>query len=166
MQETWVQSLGRESALEQEMANPVQYSCLENSMDRGAWWAAAHGVTKDQTPLRTHTYTHELHEYIFFCLLFLRTQPMLWLSRIVCDSWYLLFLYILGRDHFLFTNIELLCSLLESKNSSPCNCYQTREMTLKTGQLMNFFVFSSTQIGEVIKLRNGCCSWLMPCDRV
>ena len=42
------------------MANPVQYSCLENSMDRGAWWAAVHGVAKSQTPLsaRTHTHTH------------------------------------------------------------------------------------------------------------
>ena len=26
--------------------NPVQYSCLENSMDRGAWWATVHGVRK------------------------------------------------------------------------------------------------------------------------
>ena len=26
--------------------NPLQYSCLENSMDRGAWWATVHGVTK------------------------------------------------------------------------------------------------------------------------
>ena len=25
---------------------PLQYSCLENPMDKGAWWAAAHGVTK------------------------------------------------------------------------------------------------------------------------
>ena len=31
--------------------NPLQYSCLENSMDRGAWWATAHGVTKSQTRL-------------------------------------------------------------------------------------------------------------------
>ena len=31
--------------------NPVQYSCLENSMDRGAWWATVHGVTKSQTRL-------------------------------------------------------------------------------------------------------------------
>ena len=29
--------------------NPLQYSCLENSMDRGAWKATAHGVTKSQT---------------------------------------------------------------------------------------------------------------------
>ena len=27
-------------------SNPLQYSCLENSMDRGAWWAMVHGVTK------------------------------------------------------------------------------------------------------------------------
>ena len=29
--------------------NPLQYSCLRNPMDRGAWWATAHGVTKSQT---------------------------------------------------------------------------------------------------------------------
>ena len=31
--------------------NPLQYSCLENPRDRGAWWAAFHGVTKSQTRL-------------------------------------------------------------------------------------------------------------------
>ena len=29
--------------------NPLQYSCLDNSMDRGIWWARVHGVTKSQT---------------------------------------------------------------------------------------------------------------------
>ena len=29
--------------------NPLQYSCLENTMERGAWWAIVHGVTKSQT---------------------------------------------------------------------------------------------------------------------
>ena len=29
--------------------NPLQYSCLENSMDRGAWWATVHGVAKSWT---------------------------------------------------------------------------------------------------------------------
>ena len=28
--------------------NPIQYSCLENPMDRGAWWATVHGVAKSQ----------------------------------------------------------------------------------------------------------------------
>ena len=31
--------------------NPLQYSCLENPMDKGDWWAAVHGVTKSQTSL-------------------------------------------------------------------------------------------------------------------
>ena len=30
---------------------PLQYSCLENSMDRGPWWATVHGVTKSWTQL-------------------------------------------------------------------------------------------------------------------
>jgi len=29
--------------------NPLQYSCLGNTMDRGAWWATVHGVAKNQT---------------------------------------------------------------------------------------------------------------------
>ena len=32
-----------------ENGNPLQYSCLENPMDRGAWWVAVHGVTKSGT---------------------------------------------------------------------------------------------------------------------
>ena len=32
--------------------NPHQYSCLGNSMDRGAWWATIHGVAKNQTRLK------------------------------------------------------------------------------------------------------------------
>ena len=34
--------------------NPLQYSCLENPMDRGAWQAAAHGVEKSRTQLSVH----------------------------------------------------------------------------------------------------------------
>ena len=34
---------------------PLQYSCLENSMDRGAWRATVHGVSKSWTELSTHT---------------------------------------------------------------------------------------------------------------
>ena len=36
---------------------PFQYSCLENPMDRGAWWAAVHGVAKSQTQLSDFTFT-------------------------------------------------------------------------------------------------------------
>ena len=37
--------------------NPLQYSCLENPMDRGAWKAAVHGVTEGQTRLSGFTFT-------------------------------------------------------------------------------------------------------------
>ena len=41
--------------------NPLQYSCLENPMDGGAWWAAVHGVTKSQTRLSDFTFTVHFH---------------------------------------------------------------------------------------------------------
>ena len=41
--------------------NPLQYSCLENSMDRGAWWAAVHGVMKSRTGLNDFTFTFHFH---------------------------------------------------------------------------------------------------------
>ena len=55
MRETRLRSLGWEDPLEKEMATPLQYSCLENPMDRGAWWAAVHGVTKSQTRLSEYS---------------------------------------------------------------------------------------------------------------
>jgi len=41
--------------------NPLQYSCLENPMDRGAWWAAVHGVSKTWTQLSNFTFTFHFH---------------------------------------------------------------------------------------------------------
>ena len=38
-------------------SNPLHYSGLENAMDRGAWWAAVHRVTKSQTRLSDFTFT-------------------------------------------------------------------------------------------------------------
>ena len=42
---------GQKDPLEMETAYPLQYSCLENPMDRGSWWATVHGVTKSWTRL-------------------------------------------------------------------------------------------------------------------
>ena len=48
-----VRSLGQEDPLEMGMAtHPLQYSCLENPMDRGAWRATVHGVAKSWTGLK------------------------------------------------------------------------------------------------------------------
>ena len=40
---------------------PLQYSCLENAMDGGAWWAAVQGVAKSQTRLSDCTFTFDFH---------------------------------------------------------------------------------------------------------
>ena len=42
---------GSERSPGKENGYPLQYSCLENPMDRGAWQATVHGVAKSQTPL-------------------------------------------------------------------------------------------------------------------
>ena len=41
---------------------PLQYSCLENPMDGGAWWAAVHEVAKSQTRLSNFTFAFHFHE--------------------------------------------------------------------------------------------------------
>ena len=56
-----VQSLGQEDLLEEGMGNPFQYSCLENPMDGGAWWATVHRVTKSRTRLSDLTFTFHFH---------------------------------------------------------------------------------------------------------
>ena len=45
----WIPGSGRLPG--EGKGNPLQYSCLGNLMDRGAWWATVHGVAKSQTGL-------------------------------------------------------------------------------------------------------------------
>ena len=44
--------------------NSLQYSCLENSTDKGVWQATVHGATKSRTQLSTHTH---MHIYVYMC---------------------------------------------------------------------------------------------------
>ena len=54
--ETRVQSLSQEDSPGEGNGDPLQYSCLENSMDGGAWWATVHGAAKSQIWLRDFTF--------------------------------------------------------------------------------------------------------------
>ena len=51
MQKTWVQSLGCEDPLEEDMATHSSILAWEVPMDRGVWWATTHGIAKSQTQL-------------------------------------------------------------------------------------------------------------------
>ena len=53
---------GLERAPGEGNGNPLQYSCLEKPMDRGAWWATVHRVTKSQTRLK---WQHEHYHYTY-----------------------------------------------------------------------------------------------------
>ena len=63
MRETWVQALGWEDPLEEGMATHSSVLAWRISMDRGAWQARVHGVTKSQTQLKQFSmHTHFLIE--------------------------------------------------------------------------------------------------------
>ena len=52
----WIPGLGRYPQVGND--NPLQYSYLKNSMDRGAWWITIHRCTTEQLSTYTHTHTH------------------------------------------------------------------------------------------------------------
>ena len=64
-----IRGLGRSSG--GEHGNPLQYSCLEHPMDRGAWWATVHGVAEsDMTEATQHT-----HARCFKAVLVVKNLP-------------------------------------------------------------------------------------------
>ena len=76
IRETWVQFLGQEDPLEKEMAPPLQYSCLENPLNRGAWQATVHGVAKVRHDLATKPppLMDRAVRYFYFVKILLRLQ--------------------------------------------------------------------------------------------
>ena len=65
-----IPGLGRSPG--EENGNPLQYSCLENPMDRGAWWAILHRVAKSRTRLSDFTFWFSVNLALFsflpFCI--------------------------------------------------------------------------------------------------
>ena len=60
IQETRVQSLGQEDALKKEMATHSSIFCLENLVDREAWWGTVHGVTESDMTEHTVQFSHSI----------------------------------------------------------------------------------------------------------
>ena len=63
--------------------NPLQYSCLENPMDGGAWWATVHRVTKSRTRLSDFTFTFMVPLY-HLCRQFYHKSMLNIIKRLFC----------------------------------------------------------------------------------
>ena len=66
--------------------NPLQFSCLENPMDGGAWWAAVHGVANSRTRLNDFTFTHWRRKWQPTPVLF-PGESQGWQSLVGCRLW-------------------------------------------------------------------------------
>jgi len=67
--------------------NPLQYSCMENPMDGGAWWAAVHGVAEsDRTSLSLFTFMHWRRKWQPTPV-FLPGESQGWGSLVGCHPW-------------------------------------------------------------------------------
>ena len=63
--------------------NPLQYSCLENPLDGGAWWATVHGVTKSRTRLKR--LSKHAHASQILCFLWIKSLWQPWIKQVY---WY------------------------------------------------------------------------------
>ena len=80
--------------------NPLQYSCLGNSMDRGPWWATAHGVAKSRTPS-----THAEQKMYAAMLVWGEVDEVM----CVLSNWYIVgACYMLTSDKFTLVKTHLL----------------------------------------------------------
>ena len=95
-----IPELGR--APGEEGGNPLQYSCLDNPMERGAWRAIVHGATKSWTRLSAHTHAHtHTHTHTHPTLLFTHQMPVPKLSK-GCVS----FTAILRKQKFMLLELK------------------------------------------------------------
>ena len=102
----------------------LQYSCLGNPMDRGAWWAAVHGVTKSQTYLVAKQQQQGwIHGYCFiFIFRDIHLLAALAPSFDLCSLWQGHLINIC-RAHLLFPS-QLLCSPAEWGMTNDWGCFE------------------------------------------
>ena len=69
--------------------NPLRYSCLENPMDRGAWWATVHRVVKSWILLKQFSTPFKEQTFFFFFdkKFFLKNTMMFWQNNRQADQW-------------------------------------------------------------------------------
>ena len=122
LKKPWVQTLGQEDSPGGGQGNPLQYSCLENPMDRGAWQAIVHWITKSRARLKQLGMHIHVPPYwvcweflsqrdVEFChvgFFFLPCIEMImWFLTFMLLMWYITLIYLHMLSHFYISGINV-----------------------------------------------------------
>ena len=103
-----------------EHGNPLQYSCLESPMDRGAWWATVHGVTKSRTRLeQLSNHSTSLPKKDLRNIQLYLGFPIIWIKPSLCQHSCLLFCSTLFFFSYLLGSLATPVKWSDEIQSSP-----------------------------------------------
>ena len=124
--------------------NPLQCSCLENPMDRRAWWATVHGVTKSRT--RLSDWTQQQHVYLCLCIFFF--SGIFSEGQTSCSS-------ILKYSHLSFIRTRtfsyvIIVHLSIRKLSSGATLLYNLHLILRFQELSHYMLFRSSFLGILL----------------
>ena len=117
--------------------NPLQYTCLENSMDGGAWWATVHGVMKSWTRQRLHDFTMPSWLALTFLLLSFNLIMQIFLPTII----------------FLFSKRWFLCFTVPFLIIS-CSCLMY-VLSYNSEDIISFFLLLFPLIISIVSVSSG-----------
>ena len=108
---------------EEGHGNPLQYSCLENPMDRGAWRATVQGISKSQTQLKwltlSHTFTCAYIFFVYFAEGFIESNKYIWNATL--PNWWAIFKNPLScLPHSWGYGLGLCCGLVRGEHALRC----------------------------------------------
>ena len=138
-----------------EVGNPLQYSCLENPMDRGGWRAAVHRVAKSWTRLSAHVLLMNWTLYYYKRSFFFQDgsfcpEHLFYLMQIIdfsAEFWLMLACYILFH-HFVLIFVSISCVSCKQNKVRSCFLYVLRIHLL----MRSFQSFTS----KLVVVRNKC----------
>ena len=122
--------------------NSLQYSCLDNSMDRGAWWAEVHGVAKSWRRLSTQAHKHSyIQSKQFHCKVYQSTNICRGSSFTSCQIWNLtqtrnhsfqqnIWAIPCGHDFIFFSHIK---EFISSSSRRKSNSFQNTWLNYTRG---------------------------------